>query len=417
MKKKFNLESYQIKYLKQKLKISKVEEIDTALLKNLKEQIKEELIDVRQQGKITYKLWDIVICVIIADFANIYDWEDIEDFVKIKYKWLKSFLQMTGGVPDAQTYERVMSLIDSKELEQMLVTFLMALVNNQSKEKDIKCFDGRVSKSSARNKTDYNEKEKPLNCLNVYSTKYGICLTSEMIDEKTNEIPAFSDVLDYLDITDSIVSCDALNTQTANAFKVIKKEGDYVFAVKGNQGNLYQDLIDYFDEERLEMIKAGNTQSSYLATKEKSHTSLITYEYYQTSDVNWYFDKESWRGLRSFGVVRKTITKNEETTIEMRYYISSLNVDIYEFSRVIRSYWSVENKLHWHLDFTFRQDKNTTKNKKALMNLEIINKFVLAILNKVKPCYGNISLKRIRSRMALDFETEFVQLLAYLALL
>lgn len=100
----------------------------------------------------------------------------------------------------------------------------------------------------------------------------------------------------------------------------------------------------------------------------------------------------------------------------MRYYISSLKVEIELFSNAIRNHWSVENKLHWHLDFTFRQDKNTTMNKKALMNLELVNKFCLGILNKIKPFYNNISLRRIRKIISYHFEKSLVDIMCYLSL-
>lgn len=94
----------------------------------------------------------------------------------------------------------------------------------------------------------------------------------------------------------------------------------------------------------------------------------------------------------------------KKTIIEKRFYISSLVVNIELFSKAIRNHWSVENKLHWHLDFTFREDKNTTMNKNALINLQIINKFCLGILNKIKSFHDNVSLRRIRKRMQMNFE-------------
>ena len=100
----------------------------------------------------------------------------------------------------------------------------------------------------------------------------------------------------------------------------------------------------------------------------------------------------------------------------MRYYISSLNINIELFSRAIRNHWLVENKMHWHLDFTFLQDKNTTTNKKALMNIELVNKFCLGILNKIKPFYNNISLKRIRKIISYNFEKSLVNIMCFLSL-
>ena len=303
---------------------------------------------------------------------------------------------MTGGIPTWQTYENVFTIIDSKELENILVDFFTSLIITSS-DRDLLNIDGRTDNGSARKETDYNKKEKPLNVLNMYSNKYGICLASEQIDSKTNEIPTIPDILKRTNIKNCIVTWDALNIQTKNVEAVIEGKGEYVVPIKGNQGNFYKDLEDYFNDKELEYIIAGKTNTAYYSHIEKSHSQAIKYEYFQTTDVNWYFDKASWKSLHSIGLVKKPITKNKTETVEKRYYISSLFIDIIEFSNAIRNHWSVENKLHWHLDFTFREDKNTTKNKNALLNLQIVNKFVLGVLNKVKKYYEKLSLKKLEN--------------------
>ena len=149
-------------------------------------------------------------------------------------------------------------------------------------------------------------------------------------------------------------------------------------------------MQDYFDEDKLLVIESGY-EGSYSLTREKRHSQIITYEYYQTEKVNWYFEKEKWEKLRSIGMVRKTIEKiNGEKVIEKRYYISSLLRDIEIFLEAIRSHWEVENRLHWQMDYTFKCDGNQTVNKKALFNLQIIKKFAL---NLVKEDYKR-SLKK-----------------------
>lgn len=413
-KERLNITTQQKKFLLKKLGIKNITDIDVAILKQLKENLKS-IKDTRQQSKITYKLWDIIICVIVASFADVYDWEDIEMFVKTHYKWFKSFLQMTGGVPSYQTYENVFAIIDYKELEDILVEFYKNLTI-PSLNRDCLNIDGRTDNGSSRKETDYSEKTKALNVLNLYSNNFGICLASEQIDEKSNEIPTIPDILKRTNIKNCIITWDALNTQTKNIKAVIEGKGDYVVPIKANQSNFYQDLQDYFNDKELEYIITGKNNSAYYKHIEKSHSSIITYEYFQTTDVNWYFDKDSWKSLHSIGLVRKSIVKNGEQVIEKRYYISSLFIDIKEFSNAIRNHWSVENKLHWHLDFTFREDKNTTKNKNALLNLQIVNKFVLGVLNKVKDFYTRLSLKKIRKLISFDFETNFINLICYLLL-
>lgn len=411
---RLNITVRQKKFLLEKLGIKDITDIDVTILKQLKENLKS-IKDSRQQSKITYKLWDIIICVIVASFADVYDWEEIEIFVNAHYKWFKSFLQMTGGVPTWQTYENVFAIIDYRELENILVEFYKSLITTP-KDRECLNIDGRTDNGSSRKETEYSEKVKSLNVLNMFSNKYGVCIASEQIEDKTNEIPTIPEILKRTNIKDCIITWDALNTQTKNIEAVIEGKGEYVVPIKANQGNFYQDLVDYFDEEELECIIAGKSNSAYYSEIEKSHSSIIKYEYFQTTDVDWYFDKNSWKSLHSIGLVKKTIQKNGKETIENRYYISSLFIDIKEFSNAIRNHWSVENKLHWHLDFTFREDKNTTKNKNALLNLQIVNKFVLGILNKVKEFYEKLSLKKIRKLISFDFETNFINLICYLLL-
>ena len=387
----------------------KIKEIEISKLKELKEKSKM-LKDERQKGKIVYKIWDIVVVVILAVLADCNEWEEIADYARDKKDFLKKFLKLTGGIPTAKTYERVISLIDSQELNKIFVDFIKDIqFMDDIYFKDILSFDGKVDKGSSRKKGYIVEETKPLNVLNVYSDKLQMCIDQEMIEEKTNEITAIPEVIKRLDLTNVICTWDALNTQKDNVKAVTSKGGDYCVALKANQGNFYKDVQDYFDEDRLLIIESGY-EGAYQLTREKNHEAVITYEYYQTEKVNWYPDIKLWEGLKSIGLVKKTIDKSDGTkTEEKRYYISSLLLDIGIFSNTIRKHWNVENKLHWQMDFTFKSDDNTTMNKKALFNLQIIKKFCLTILNEVKK-EKNKSLKRIRKDIARNVEKETIEI-------
>ena len=386
-----------------------IKEIEIAKLKELKEKTMM-LKDERQKGKVVYKIWDIVVVVILAVLADCNEWEEIADFAEDEKNFLKRFLKLTGGIPTAKTYERVISIIDSKELNKIFVEFVKDVQFMEEKIfKDILSFDGKIDKGSARRKGYIAEDIKPLNVLNVYSDKLQMCIEQEMIEEKTNEITAIPEVIKRLDLTNVICTWDALNTQKANVKAVISKGGDYCVALKANQGNFYADVQDYFDEDRLMIIQSGY-EGGYQLTREKNHKAVITYEYYQTEKVDWYEEKEAWEGLKSIGLVKKTIEQADGTkTEEKRYYISSLLLNMNIFSNAIRKHWNVENKLHWQMDFTFKSDNNTTMNKKALFNLQIIKKFCLTILNEVKNV-KNKSLKRIRKDIARNVEKETIEI-------
>lgn len=224
-------------------------------------------------------------CVILASFAFCNDWEDIHIFVIDNYKWLKSFLQMTGGIPTEESYERIMSLVDKDELNSILFDFFKSITKQLNPEVELLNFDGRVNNGSKRNKTILNDAKSPLNCLNCYSNKHGYCIETVPIDEKTNEIPSIETLITGMNLKGVIATWDALNTQTKNVEAVINAGGDYIIPIKGNQGIFYDDLVLYFDNKKCEEIIAGNTQSSYYTESEKSHSSFIKYEYFQTSDI------------------------------------------------------------------------------------------------------------------------------------
>ena len=392
--------------LKKKInkKKMKMEEIDVMELKKIRNRARL-ITDTRIKKKNTYKIWDIVCVVLVATLCNCNDWEEICLFAEEHRVWLRSFLQLTGGIPTPTTYKNVMSIINPKELQEFCKYAYEELIEKARKNGDIYHFDGKIEKGSSRKTDKNNKKIKPLNVLNVYSEGAGVCIEQEMIEEKTNEITAIPDVIKRLNLKGIICTWDALNTQKDIVKAVIASKGDYVGALKGNQGNFYQDVVDYFDEDRL-MIIASGYEGGYALTRENSHSQVITYQYYQTEKISWYPEHKDWEKLRSIGLVVKTIeNKDGKKTIEKRYYISSLLLNIELFSKAIRSHWSVENKLHWQMDFTFKCDSNTTVEKKALYNLQILKKNALSVLNLVKEDYKR-SMQKIRFIAGMNPEKE-----------
>ena len=390
-----------------------LEELNYDALRQFKEKIKD-LSDTRQKGKVKYKIWDIIVVSFLAILGNCNDWQEIREFAIAKKSWLKNFLMLTGGIPSAITYKRVFSIIKPEELENICVLFAQDVLKLFSSKKDIMNIDGKTDNRSKRNENDIRDKIKSLNVLNVYSNNLGLCIASEKIEDKTNEITTIPKILERINVKGNIITWDALNTQKSNVEMVINLKGDYVVPIKLNQENFYNDLVLYFNDTQLEIIKANGIGKAYTKEIEKSHSAIITYEYFQTDDISWYYDLKNWKGIKSFGAVKKTIEKNGNKTIEMRYYISSLYIDIETFSKAIRQHWNVENKLHWHLDFTFKQDDNSTMDKNALLNLQILKKLCLAFLNDVKSIY-NRSLKLIRFRLSLSYETEILRFFNILA--
>ena len=336
-----------------------------------------------------------------------------------KEKWLKKYLELPNGVPSSDIIRVIAGNIDAAYFYQAVVQSLEGLVNDvhaavmgQGQEKEILSMDGRESRSPKRVQ-GHNGAVKPLQSLNLYSSGCGFCIGQEFIKEKTNEIPAGPVLLRKMDLKGKVVTWYALNTQKEIVEAFIHGKGDYVAVLKGNHPLFYKELQEYFSEEILQGLK--KEPGHYKKTTEKEHGGIVIREYYQTGETGWYEDKKRWKGLATFGMVKKKLEKPDgKTTEERRYYISSLPVDVELFSKAARGHWGVENQLHWHLDFTFKDDYNTTAEKTCAKNMQMLKKIALAILRIVQSLYSQ-SLKRIRKTIARDCEKELENILSALS--
>lgn len=392
-------------------------EVHDRLIHELKKNA-DTVPDYRHPSYIRHLLGDIIMIVFFAMLGNANEWGEIESFAKRKEKWLRKYLELPGGIPTDDTFRIVIGNINIEHFFLIAVHLLIqtidemaALSGQETFERGIISVDGKESRGSGRADTG-NGEVRALQTLNVYAGDYGICIGQKFIKEKTNEIPAAQELLPLMDLRNSIVTADALNCQKGTAEAIIKGKGDYVLALKGNQPLFYKEITEYFDVERLEQLRLE--EGHWSKTVEKEHGGTAVREYYITDDTDWYHEKKKWKKLHSFGMVHKTViradgSRNEEN----RYYICSIEADVKEFERAARGHWKVENNLHWQLDFTFRDDKNSSMAKTGAKNLQLMKKIVLAVLNTVKASY-KLSMKRIRYELSLDYENEVEKLLSML---
>ena len=348
----------------------------------------EQLTDTRQEWKIRHKLSEIVMIILLSMLANADEWELIEDFAYANEEFLRKHLTLENGIPSHDTIQRVMSIIEPKQLQCIQLAW-GEMINSDEGEKLKKLLniDGKTMRGTA------SAKKKALHVVSAYSHEDGISLGQVVVDEKENEIVAIPDLLDEIAIKDTVVTIDAMGCQVEIAKKIVKKKADYVLALKGNQGNLHKDVQDYFADP--EFRRKIESEGGYHKTIEKAHGQIETRKYYQTQDIGWLPDLKRWFGMKSIGMVETIIEKPDGTkTQETRYFISSLTVMILFFARAIRGHWAIES-MHWHLDVTFKEDANKTLESTAALNLNILRKLALSILKLIdvgKKC----SLKRKR---------------------
>ena len=362
--------------------------------------------DIRQERKVRHQLKDIIVIVLFATLANVDDWVEMEYFAYYHQDYLKKYVKLKNGIPSHDTLCRVFGMISPDVLQQLYQKWQELLNRNEGEAiKKIICIDGKTMRSNKR------KEGKPSYIVSAWSREDGFCLGQKAVEVKSNEITAIPQVLEKIRIKGQVVTIDAMGTQTAIAEKIREKRADYVLALKKNQGNLYEDVSLYLkdEEEKQKIREAGN----YKRTIKKARSQIEIREYYQTDKIGWLSQKKEWKGLKSIGMEEKTIrTASGEEKKEYRYYISSLKGEIELFSRAVRGHWSVES-MHWQLDVTFHEDANTTLDKQAAQNLNIIRKWSLSILKLIEIFRPNLSMKKKRFVISMNPEEFWEQVLAF----
>ena len=389
--------------------------VDAMFINDLKENC-IYIVDERIEDSILHSLKSILLSVIFAIIANCNTFVQIHLFMKTHFEWLNKHIKFDNGLPSLSTIKRTIGFINPKELEEVLVNSLKGFLNNNKplfkdgyfEISDIKTMDGKTANSSDR-KSSINGEIKKMNAMSVYSIKNNYCEATEFIADKSNEIKTGPDLLNRINLKDSIVVFDAMSTQIKTIEFIKDNFAHYVAPVKGNQETLEEQIKEYFEDKELyEKAKKEN----YIETKEKAHGTFEKREYIFTNDVDWLYKKENWKGLKSIGLAKRTYEDKEgKTIVDTRYFISDLDAKkIKIISTAIREEWAIENKLHGYLDMVFKEDDNKCFLRNSQKNLNIIRKFCLAMLRMYKD-KTKLSMNSIRFVISMDFEKEIKKII------
>ena len=217
---------------------------------------------------------------------------------------------------------------------------------------------------------------------------------------KSNEITAIPQLLAALDVAGCIVTIDALGCQKQIAADIKQGKGDYVLALKENHPKTYAAVAALFPKDNLP--EAEYTEIT------KDNGRIEKREAWLYKEVSWFSGKEDWAGLQAFGCVRSTRTIKEKTSVECRYFLTSL-ANTAHFARSVRAHWGIENKLHWCLDVAFREDYARNRMDHSAANLAVLRKITLNLI-RLEPTekYEKQKFSLGRKRLYASYNPEFL---------
>lgn len=358
----------------------------------------EMLSDPRMDRTKEHDLIDVLIIAVCTLLCGGESFNDMEDFGYAKQDWFKTFLRLRNGIPSHDTFNRVFAALDPEQFLDCFLRWTQSL--RQAVAQEIVALDGKALRRAL------NKDQSIKYVVSAWAENNNLVLGQLKVTDKSNEITALPRLLRVLELSGCIVTIDAMGCQKKIAKEIVESDADFVLALKGNQETVHQEMKEFVDQTVAETQKprprgaklsAAAASLATFETVEKDHGRLETRRYYQSAELAWFADLKQWEGLKSVGMVESIREVDGKATVERRYYLSSLPLNVELFARAVRGHWGVENKLHWVMDVCFREDHSRARSGYAAENLATLRRLALNLLKREKTKKRGIRGKQLNA--------------------
>jgi predicted transposase YbfD/YdcC len=288
----------------------------------------------------------------------------------------------------------VFSLLDGRQFQERFIQWVQSVFRITRGQ--VIAIDGKTLRRSHHRQAG----QEALQLVSAWATANGVVLGQWRVEVGSNEIGTIPALLESLFLKGCIVTIDAIGCQTDIAEQIVSQQADYVLALKANQARLYQDVVAWFEWARERQF--GDVPHSYHQPVNKGHGRLEIRRCWALSDPHAFEmlgHHERWARLNSIVMVERERHLADQHQIDTAYFIASLPPDARRLLACTRHHWQVENRLHWSLDITFREDDAGLRVGDGAENFAILRRMAL---NLLKHHPAKASLKRKRFRAALD---------------
>lgn len=323
--------------------------------------------DKRHSSYIEHDLADVLIIIMCSILCGLDGLAELVVFAQNRTEFFRKKFEIEQ-IPSKPTFSRILSMVDGDEAAKIIIEIMKERTKFIAHVSNILAVDGKAIRST----TEKGKPNSALQILTAYLTESGVVLGQKDIHEKTNEIPVFQEMLDFLNVKGKTITADAMHCQKETCKKIIAKGGNYVFGLKENQKSLYDD-VELFIQDA---INSDNIEQC--ETMEKNGGRIEKRICKKVTDISWLHGKEEWAGLKTVFAIRRITTSKHKNTDEIGYYISSLDATAEELLRIAREHWKIES-MHWLPDVVFSEDECEIKSENGHKTLNILRKSALLL--------------------------------------
>ena len=351
-----------------------------------------DLPDPRVERTKEHRLVDILTIGLCAVRCGAGGWTDMAAFGQAKEGWLRSCLALPHGIPSHDTFGRVFARLDPEAFGRCFAAWVRAVAPETLGH--LRAIDGKTLRGSR----DRASGQPPLHLVSAWAGASGLVLGQVAVEGKSNEITAIPLLLRLLDLEGCLVTIDAMGCQTAIAAQIVAQGGDDVLALKDNQPELHEEVRLTVAAARADGFAVyAPADHDAARTVDKGHGRLEIRRHWTLRDPELlaHLDPAGrWVQLRGIGLVEAERHVGDTVTTERRHYLLSAPLDAATFAAAVRHHWGIENRVHWVLDVTFREDDCRVRADHGAQNLAVLRHFALNLLRQERTRTGSVATKR-----------------------